>query len=304
MNNNDHDIPTGGQLEIAMKAMQAIDVPAVPVALIQRTRPAMLQACRRRGFRIRVSQIATVAIISLVLVGLFFVLTQANSSQALVQVAERVGATKTLRAVIVDPLNGGTLLVSGTHVRVDSKGSVDISDSATRQEVMLEADSKSAYRIPQRGASRALDFYGIFRELAATVSVPIEDYVDKAGRHFPGFKGQAPLKISNDATWKVDAKVWSDPTSKLPVRLEIRPTDVRKDFAVIVIEQIEFDVPLDDALFDMSIPAGYKVMGLAADQLKPLPNCGGSGETDDYAWRWHWRSEVRHVTRADRRHPR
>lgn len=193
------------------------------------------------------------------------------SANAIADVKQRVEATKTVRAVVVDPREGGTLLSSGKRARFELDGTVVISDAAAHQEVMLETKSKSAYRIPQRGVSRALDFYGLFRQLADAAETPIDEYVDKAGRRYPGLQGKSAVTIGDDATWNVGVKVWSDPTTKLPVRLEIRPIAGDGRQRAILLEQIEFDVPLDDALFDMTIPSGYTVVGLTPNQLKPAP---------------------------------
>ncbi|MBX3438975.1 MAG: hypothetical protein KF861_15900 [Planctomycetaceae bacterium] len=223
---------------------------------------------RRRTGQTAALRVATAAIVVLALIGVIAMLTQTGSSHAFAQVAGRVNATRTLRAVVVDPREGGTLLVSGTRTRFEGVHTVIISDSAILQEVMLDGKVQLAYRIPHRGVSRAFDFYGVFRALAAAASSPIEDQVDKGGRRLFGLRGHAELKIGPETTWKVDAKVWSDPATKLPVRLEIRSADADGREFVTLIDEIEFDVALNDALFDMTIPPGFTVVGLSADQLK------------------------------------
>ena len=136
--------------------------------------------------------------------------------------------------------------------------------------MVLDTKSKSGYYMPrQRMTSALLDFYGMFRELGAAASTPIKEYVDKAGRRFPGFSGKTALKIGGPI-WKVEAKVWSDPKTKLPVRLEIQTTE--GGGWALLINQIEFDVPLDDAIFAMTIPEEYTIVGLSPDQLKPPPS--------------------------------
>ena len=65
--------------------------------------------------------------------------------------------------------------------------------------------------------------------------------------------------------------MWSDPATKLPVRLELRSADGDGREFVTLIDQIEFDVALDDKLFDMTIPPDLKVVGLSADPLNPVP---------------------------------
>jgi hypothetical protein len=153
---------------------------------------------------------------------------------------------------------------------MEKNGDILIADSATGNEIMLNVKGKLAYRIPQP-TGRALDFYGLFRDLAAAGSTPIDEYIDKAGRRYPGFAGKSAVKIGEKETWKIDVKVWSDPKTKLPVRAQIRPAELGEQ-ASILIEQIEFDPPLDEAIFDMTIPEGYTVMGVSRDQLKPPPN--------------------------------
>jgi hypothetical protein len=146
-------------------------------------------------------------------------------------------------------------------------------DSASRREVGLYSKSKFAYRSAKSGRSGALDFYGIFHDLAAAPT-PIEEYIDKSGQRYPGFRGQTSLEIDRKVTWKVDAKIWSDLKTKLPVRLELTLPVLMENGKkpVILLEQIEFDVPLDAALFDMTIPPDYTFVGIFPDQLKAPPN--------------------------------
>jgi hypothetical protein len=229
-------------------------------------------------WRTRTLRIATAATILLALLGAAALVMRTRPALAFADVARRVDATRTVRAVVVDPREGGTLLSSGKRMRFEGAGAIVIADAATGQEVMLETRTKSAYRIPQRAVSRAMDFYGVFRELAGAASTPIEKYVDKAGRQYPGLQGKCAVKIGDDAIWNVEAKVWSEPATKLPVRMEIRPTGGEGQERAVLLEQIEFDVSLDDTLFDMTIPSGYTVVGLTSDKLKPPPSAQEAAE--------------------------
>jgi hypothetical protein len=271
MNGEDHEGPVEGRLEDAMRAMRAIEVPGPPEELIRRARPAMLRAHRRRLWREGAPRLAAAAAIALAMLAAAALVTQTRPSRALADVAGRVDATRTLRAVVVGPRERGTLLASGTRTRFEGDGTVVIADSAARREVMLQEGTKSAFRIPRQGGGRALDFYGVFRELAASASAPIEEYVDAEGRRFPGLRGRASLKVGPDAEWTVVADVWSDPATKLPVRLELRPEGGGREDAFLV-ERIEFDVALDEALFDMAIPPGYSLVGIDAARLGPAPS--------------------------------
>lgn len=272
MSDDTHAPDGSSQFELAVQTMRLIEVSDLPNDVVRQSRVGMRCSLHRRFARTVAVRVSTAVIIVLSLIGLMTLTTQTSSSHAFAQVAGQVNTTKTLRAVVVDPREGGTLLVLGTRARFEGGETVTISDSATHQEVMLDRKNRLAYRIPHRGDSRAIDFYGIFRALAAATSTPIEDHVDGGGRRLFGLRGRTELKISPETTWKVDAKVWSDPATKLPVRLELRSADADGREFVTLIDQIEFDVALDDKLFDMTIPPDLEVVGLTADQLKPGPS--------------------------------
>lgn len=270
--NEDTPIPTGSsQLDLAVQMMRSIEVSDVPDDVIRQARPAMRGWFDRGAARTIPARVSTAAVVLLVLGALMTLTRQTGSSYAFAQVVGPVIATKTVRAVVVEPNEGGSLLVSGTRTRFESGQTVVITDAATHQEVMLDQKNRMAYRNTQRGVSPAIDIYGVFRALAAAASTPIEDYVDNGGRRLFGLRGETTLKIDPDMTLKVKVKVWSDPATKLPVRLELRYADVDGRELAFLIDKIEFDVALDDKLFDMTIPPGLQIAGLSADQLKPKP---------------------------------
>ena len=158
MTHDHHDCPASDQLEVARKAMKAIDVSEVPEELIRRVSPAMRQASRRRDWRTQALRGTTAATIMLALLGAVIMMMRTSPVRAFAAVARRVEATRTVRAVVVDPREGGTLLSSGTRMRFERDGAVVIADSATRQEVMLETKSKSAYRIPHARSEPGVGF--------------------------------------------------------------------------------------------------------------------------------------------------
>ena len=76
-----------------------------------------------------------------------------------------------------------------------------------------------------------------------------------AGRDTEGFEVHraSPVAGEPDSTWTF----WVDPDTQLPVQIEIL-ADGKKQAGVL--RDIRFDVPMDDALFSMTIPTGYKVI--------------------------------------------
>lgn len=271
MKKNDQQFPNSDQLEIATTAMQSVDVSKLPEEVIRKTSLAMVQSSRKRRKHIPVLQGSIVALVALLLLVITGVIGQTNSSLAFTEVARQVAATKTLRAVVIFPTDGrAKLFVADTRRRLEGEGTITIANPSTGRRVQLDTKRKLAYRIGQPGMGVAFDFYGTFRNLAAAASTPIEEFVDKAGQRYPGFSGKTSLSLGGGKTWDVEVKVWSNPKTKLPVRLEIKPSEYPKQ--TMVVEQLEFDVSLDDAIFDMTIPKDYKIVGLSADELKPPPS--------------------------------
>ena len=250
--------------------MKLISTSDVPKNVSQLVSKAMTQLSRQQRRRSRVLRVAVAAVTVLSLAMVAGVIIQTSSALALEDVVRQVAETKTLRAVVVDPHNGGTVLISGTRLRVEGPGVVMISDSRSGRSVQFDTRSKSAYRLTQQKMNSKFDVYGMIRSLTAAASKPIEDYVDKTGLKFPGFSGKTTLDMDGETMMTVEAKVWSNPKTRLPVRLEIQP--IEGTGKAFLIEQMEFDIRLDDSLFDMTVPEEYTVVGLSEDELGPPPD--------------------------------
>lgn len=274
MKSTNSHTPRPSRLDVAAAAMRAMPVSAMPVDVVDSTNRALYDAgwarprsnVARSQFNLRSLAAACVL---LAVLGLVFALSQSTTGSAFAEVAQQVDATKTIRAAIVANREGGTLLASGTRRRMESAHTIAIADSVTGEEISLDLKNKQAYRIPQRGVAKALDFYRLIRELAGAAATPIDDYVAPSGQRFPGFAGRASLDVGGPQPWNVEAKVWSNPATKLPVRVEIAGGGDADE--PLILDKIEFDVPLADSLFDMTIPADFAVVGLAADELQPPP---------------------------------
>lgn len=74
--------------------------------------------------------------------------------------------------------------------------------------------------------------------------------------------------------------IWADPKTALPVRIEMKPGEQE-----MLLKNFEFDVPLDDELFSMNIPEGYKSMEAALDLTNPT-------EQDFVAFMGFWAKEM------------
>lgn len=270
MTTHEHDGERGisGRLEAAVTAMRSIDVAAKPDHLNRLSPPAIHVPVLTSLWRTRAARFAGATIAALVVVSLVLANRGGGTSSAFAQAAERVEATRTLKAIVDVDGKRGRLFVSGTRSRFEGDDMVVVADSKSGLEVMLQTSSKLAYRLPRREISQALDFYAIFRDMSKMASIPIAEHVDAAGRRYPGAKGQAVVKIARNVEWKIDAEVWSDPKNGLPVRLTFRAADA----GAVLVDQIEFGPLLDEALFDLAVPSDFVVAGTTPDQLKAALN--------------------------------
>lgn len=62
----------------------------------------------------------------------------------------------------------------------------------------------------------------------------------------------------------LDATVWANPQTKIPVRIEVVDEPM-----VVTMSNIVFDVELDESLFSLDVPHGYKVTTLRRDLSEP-----------------------------------
>jgi len=90
------------------------------------------------------------------------------------------------------------------------------------------------------------------------------------GRRLQGFV--VPTSRLNDKYAKlIEIRVWVDPTTRLPVVVEHVPIDPNNVVAKVLHSVItyELNVPLDDTLFSLNPPAGYRLVKEGA--LFPMP---------------------------------
>lgn len=168
------------------------------------------------------------------------------------------------------------ILSSGIFRYEDSDGSYSIMDPAKSRGLRVSPQKRQAttfqnWNIPQ------VNFYDLLRNLPS----------DATARPLPGKKldGKDVLgfvvKIQTH-----DVTVWADARTRLPVRIEARETDAQGMAVEAIVDEFTFDKELDEKLFSLDPPAGYKVQTMgtpelpvaaAAPQLKDLVVTPGVG---------------------------
>ncbi len=147
------------------------------------------------------------------------------------------------------------------HLRQEiTNGYINISDWSVGKMIGLDPKSKQATVInmlnmpdDQKNGMHANQFEMIRQALRTVTSDPNsktlslgEKQID--GRTVLGFRIDAP---------GMPLTVWADPETELPVRIET--TMVGPPKTKVVMTNYEFNVELDESLFSLDIPEGYKV---------------------------------------------
>ena len=161
------------------------------------------------------------------------------------------------------------LMLKGACTRVESDGEYVVSNRDSGHMVTFYSGSSL-----QRGFGRArpkkdawpgeirgpdpFDVYGWLGQYRPGQ----ERFIGKKwmnGRRAQGFQ----VSLSNGLA----TVFWIDPNTQLPIRLELRCQGVTST----TLTDLDFDTPLDDNLFDLSVPDGCGLQGFFAERLAPPP---------------------------------
>ena len=185
-----------------------------------------------------------------------------------VRAMDRVAAATAMRAVItLDPGEGPKLqmkLYQKPDVlrgEVTDPGLVVILDNKEKKGLLLYAQTKTAQRVDLEKNSQAAK---IATEVAGAMK-GLTQLKDEKVAALPGetldgrkvkvyeLKGAKAKGLPGTA----DIKVWIDPKALLPVRTQIRSEQMGKTI-IITLDVLGWNEELDEKLFELKVPAGYK----------------------------------------------
>lgn len=159
-------------------------------------------------------------------------------------------------------------MVRGSRIRrtiSNMKGMVSIINLENGKILSLESQKKEATLIDLKGLPSIPNYLEGLKNLIARLQNDPEFEVEElgqkeiGGRKLIGFRANHP---------KAQVTIWADPKTALPVRIEQIEGQVK-----IICINLHFDVPMDDELFSMEVPADYKLQEVDLD-------LGGSTELD------------------------
>jgi hypothetical protein len=158
-------------------------------------------------------------------------------------------------------------MIKGSKINRTMEGmpGSSIIDLASSQILSLDPVKKKAIYISLKDLPQIPNYMDQLRNvitmLEGTPGFTVEDIGDQVidGQTLYGFKAKHP---------KLEVEIWADPTTGLPVRIVQQEGQMK-----VTCKNMRFDVPMDDSLFDMNAPEGYKVE-------KQEMNLFGSTEAD------------------------
>jgi hypothetical protein len=92
-------------------------------------------------------------------------------------------------------------------------------------------------------------YLGLVREIVTRVKERSDPPVAQLGRQSIDGREAVGLEVREADT---QLTIWADPKTALPMRIE-----VRQGQSFTLLKNIEFDVPVEDSLVSMDVPAGY-----------------------------------------------
>lgn len=205
---------------------------------------------------------AAAVIVVTVLLGLqFFGTSSVTFAQAIRPILNANSAIFDIIVGVEDP-NTPVIhdMVVGSRIRRTVggiEGNVSIIDLEASRILNLTEAKKEAVYIDLKGLPSIPNYLevlkNVFVELQNSPHFEIQDLGVKQidGRDAVGFLAKHP---------KIEVALWADVQTGLPVRIEQKEGQL-----LTTVKNMQFDVPMDDALFSMDVPAGYREQKMELD---------------------------------------
>ncbi len=218
-----------------------------------RPRPAV-------GRILMTSTIAKLAAAAVVVIALLLGLQTLNPLSPSLTFAKVIQPILNARTVAVDTVlgedEGGPAfhdLVKGSRIRrtVSDRQDVVIIDLDSGRMLTLDPKNKGAVYVNIQGAvvEGTKSYLGLVREIVTRLNARPDLPVKQLGRQTIDGQEAVGLEVSEDNT---QLTIWADARTALPVRIE-----VQQGQSFTILKNIEFDVPVEDSLISLDVPAGY-----------------------------------------------
>jgi len=213
-----------------------------------------------------ITKLAAAVIIVAVFLVVYFVGNPLGSNVTFAQVIQPILDAKTavLDIIVGQDENDPVIhdMVMGSRIRrtmSNAQDDVSIIDLEKGKILSLSSAKKEATYIDLKGLPSIPNYLdtlkNVITELQESPDFSVEELgeQDMAGEKLIGFHAASP---------KLDVTIWADPRTALPVRIEQMEGQLK-----IICRNVHFDVPMDQSLFSMDVPEGYKLQQTALDLM-------------------------------------
>jgi outer membrane lipoprotein-sorting protein len=212
--------------------------------------------------------IAAVVVLFVLAIGLAAMLVPGRDSAAFADVQKRVEATKSIHLKGTTKEGGveqamEMWITTDGRVRMEDEERVMVVDTAKARMVSWSSKKKESLQVDSYHSPIPQNLYQVFRDLRkdSIRKLPAELLSGKRTEVFAA-------RLGSDSA-AVEWKVWVDPQSQLPVRLELTSPDGKHR---TIISSVAFDGPIDEALFKLESPEGFKVTKIEGGKPSPASN--------------------------------
>ena len=126
-------------------------------------------------------------------------------------------------------------------------GMTHIIDLESSQMLILTDEDKTAAYVDMQGqlGDRTQGYVKFLKQVITNLKDNYEELGEQEmeGRKTIAFKAAGPNE---------GIKIWADPETALPVRIELRLGQM-----FVILKNFQFDAPIDDSLMSMDVPTGY-----------------------------------------------
>jgi outer membrane lipoprotein-sorting protein len=216
------------------------------------------------------SPITKIAAAAVVITGVLVVMHFAGLSSGTVTFADVIkpilnAKTAVLDIIIGDEEAGGPVIhdqIKGSRIRrtmSNMEDDVIIIDLETSRILTFNVSKKEAAYVDLKGLPSMPNYMEILRNIIKGLQESPDFEVEELGtqevdgRRAIGFSARHP---------KAEITIWADPETALPLRIEQVTGQVK-----VICKNVQFDVPMDESMFSMDVPDGYKLQQVELDLM-------------------------------------
>lgn len=146
-------------------------------------------------------------------------------------------------------------------------GSVSIFDHQKGESITLSPETKMAMvlKLENVPADRPGNSFGQLRKMVLDAQHGRADKVEKLGQRTIDGHETVGFRICQGA---FDFKIWADPDTGLPVRVELTGIQIKPKVRVLM-NDFRINLKLDESLFSLDVPEGYTVHRVSMDASEP-----------------------------------